>query len=171
MPLLTFKRKFEEPILAGPETTTLRRVSCKVLSSELCTATGGDQRKFAYLKILGVRRVRLDQLTNAMALADGLRDAEDLREGLKLFYPGVEEFILIRFRLARDAELDVDWKEALREIRAIRQDFRAVARRIAAAIEQPVQGGPYRTYDRNMPASDHSGLIDLNQFRAQRPEG
>jgi hypothetical protein len=135
MPRLTFKRKFEEPILTGRKTTTMRRVSCKVLPGDLCTATGGDQTTFAYLKVLGVRHVRLDQLTNAMALADGLRDAEDLREGLELFYPGVEEFILIRFRLATAAELELDWKETLREIRSIRQDFRAVARRIVAAME------------------------------------
>jgi hypothetical protein len=70
-----------------------------------------------------------------MALADGVRNAEALREGLEGFYRGVEEFILVRFRLARDTEVDVDWKEALREIRAIRRDFRAVARRIAVAIE------------------------------------
>jgi hypothetical protein len=107
MPLLTFKRKFEEPILTGRKTTTLRPVSCKVLPGDLCTATGGDQRTFAYLKILGVRYVWLDQLTNAMARADGLLDAEDLREGLELFYPGVEEFILIRFRIARAAELEL----------------------------------------------------------------
>jgi hypothetical protein len=135
MPLLTFKRKFEEPILTGRKTTTFRPVSCKVLPGDLCTATGGDQTTFAYLKILGVRHVWLDQLTNAMALADGVRNAEALREGLEGFYRGVEEFILVRFRLARDTEVDVDWKEALREIRAIRRDFRAVARRIAVAIE------------------------------------
>ena len=135
MPLLTFTRKFEEPILTGRKTTTFRPVSCKVLPGDLCTATGGDQRTFAYLKILGVRHVWLDQLTNAMARADGLRDAEDLREGLERFYPGVEEFILIRFRLAREPELELDWKEALREIRSIRRDFRAVARRIVAVME------------------------------------
>jgi hypothetical protein len=70
-----------------------------------------------------------------MALADGLRDAEDLREGLERFYPGMEEFVLIRFRLARDAELELDWKEVLREIRSIRRDFRTVARQIGAAME------------------------------------
>ena len=135
MPLLTFKRKFEEPILTGRKTTTLRRVSCKVLPGDLCTATGGDETTFTYLKILGVRHVWLDQLTNAMALADGLGDAEDLREGLERFYPGVEEFVLIRFRLARGAELELDWKEVLREIRSIRRDFRTVARQIGAAMK------------------------------------
>jgi len=134
MPLLTFTRKFEEPILTGRKTTTFRPVSCKVLPGDLCTATGGDQRTFAYLKILGVRHVRLDQLTNAMARADGARDAEGLREGLKLFYPDAKEFTLIRFRLARADELELDWKQALREVRAIRRDFRAVARRIVAAM-------------------------------------
>jgi hypothetical protein len=135
MPLLTFKWKFEEPILTGRKTTTLRRVSCKVLPGDLCTATGGDETTFTYLKILGVRHVWLDQLTNAMALADGLGDAEDLREGLERFYPGVEEFVLIRFRLARGAELELDWKEVLREIRSIRRDFRTVARQIGAAMK------------------------------------
>ena len=135
MPLLTFKRKFEEPILTGRKTTTLRRVSCKVLPGDLCTATGGDETTFTYLKILGVRHVWLDQLTNAMALADGLGDAEDLREGLERFYPGVEEFVLIRFRLARGAELELDWKEVLREILSIRRDFRTVARQIGAAMK------------------------------------
>jgi len=135
MPLLTFKRKFEEPILTGRKTTTMRRVSCKVLRGDLCTATGGDMTTFAYLKILGVRHVRLDQLTNAMARAEGGRDAEGLREGLNLFYPDAKEFILIRFRLATAAELELDWKETLRAIRSIRQDFRAVARRIVAAME------------------------------------
>lgn len=159
MPLLTLKRKFEEPLLTGRKTTPLRLVSCKVLPGDLCTATGAQQRTFAYLKILGIRNIRLDELGNPMARADGLRNAEELRGGPEIFYPGVEEFIPIPVRLERDAELGPDWKEVLREVRAIQRDFTAVAQRISVAMEYDMRGSD-RTYDRRMATSTPLPCVD-----------
>lgn len=101
--MLSFKAKYMRPILEGSKIQTLRK-STRLRRGDLVAATCSWSRPpFALLEVEDVRQVRVAELDDALAHADGFEDVHDLRKALQDLYPDEAVFAAIRFRLVEPA--------------------------------------------------------------------
>jgi len=98
--MILFKAKFKPGLLDGSKTTTLRAWKRNLAKAGQVSKTnlGVD------LAIHEISRIRLEEITDAHAVADGFLCRGALMEELKKFYPTMPDTLtLIRFSLAKPA--------------------------------------------------------------------
>lgn len=133
MPQLLFKRKYFEAIRRGRKTTTLRRwKSCKVHAGGSATTPG-----LGVLKILDCQRVKLRNLKDDDAKADGFESLSDLRQTLKRLYPNLKkdgkQWYKISFELVSEAGSKENGEWGLRGQKA------RLAKRVRAELDKAVR--------------------------------
>jgi hypothetical protein len=101
MPVLTFKKHYIEPILAGRKSQTLRAnipytlVPGCVVDAK-CRWTDGP---FARLLVRSVRWIHRQDIDERSARLDGFQTVADLMDALDRIYPNVEHLAEIRFEV------------------------------------------------------------------------
>lgn len=100
-PILRFKARYIEPILAGRKTQTLRtQLSPNIIPGVIVNAACHyDRPPFAELRIRDIRSVRVGDIDDACARADGFSDAQSLRLALSETYPTASVLFAIRFKV------------------------------------------------------------------------
>jgi len=91
--MILFKKQFKEKILNGEKYTTIRKRFFYKKNNIIKTNLGIN------LYIEDIKKIKLSNITDAMALADGFSEKKSLINCLKDFYPGCEYFKLITFSL------------------------------------------------------------------------
>lgn len=84
MPILTVKRRYLALIRSGEKTSTIR-LTCKVQPGDVLTFT--DYRDSVRTRCQSVERLRVQDLTDAHARADGFDTRVDLLAALHAHYP------------------------------------------------------------------------------------
>lgn len=98
MPQILFKKPFQEAILAGRKTTTLRRWRvCRLKAGDRVSAPGVGE-----LILQAVEPVQWESLTDADARADGFASMSELTRVIRRIYPNLEQdgksWFRIKFR-------------------------------------------------------------------------
>jgi uncharacterized protein YqfB (UPF0267 family) len=97
---LTFFERFEEDILSGKKTITIRDESEKdySLNSIVQVSTYEDGRWFCALKIIGVEAIEFSQLSGFHAKQENMTLSE-LKDVIQKIYPNVENLYVISYEL------------------------------------------------------------------------
>ena len=99
---MTFFSRFEQDILAGKKTITIRDSSERnfLVGSTVEVSTLEEGRIFTNLKVLAVTEVRFSELTEFHAQQENMTLAE-LKAVISDIYPGINELFVITFELAK----------------------------------------------------------------------
>lgn len=100
--------KLQAGVIAGTKTTTIRKTTCRVQKGEVVAATGRNYQVIAYLYVTGTQeltRADIVRRANVLAESDGIESGAVLVEALARIYPRYRTLLLIRFRLATNAEV------------------------------------------------------------------
>lgn len=84
---ISFKQRFIAPILDGTKRQTLRTRTTVETGDLALARCRYDRPAFARLRILGVERTQLGDLTERDAIADGLASLADMRQLWGRMYP------------------------------------------------------------------------------------
>ncbi|WP_153915991.1 N(4)-acetylcytidine aminohydrolase [Shewanella sp. TC10] len=97
---ISFFSRFEEDILSGAKTITLRdeAESHFKVGETLSVTTFEDERWFCNIKVLSVTKVAFHHLTEDHAEQENM-SLEFLKSLIQEVYPGVEELFEIKFQL------------------------------------------------------------------------
>lgn len=97
---MTFFQRFEEDILAGKKTITIRDEAEKdfEIGSTVQVATYEDNRWFCQLKIDAVTPIHFDELTELHAQQENMTLAQ-LQQVIKEIYPNTDTFYVINYSL------------------------------------------------------------------------
>ncbi|ARD22948.1 MULTISPECIES: N(4)-acetylcytidine aminohydrolase [Shewanella] len=103
MPELTpisFFSRFEEDILSGAKTITLRDESeAHFIEGEtLSVSTFEDERWFCNIKVISIKKVAFHQLDDTHAMQENM-PLDMLKSLIQEVYPGVEQLYEIKFSL------------------------------------------------------------------------
>ncbi|QUY46375.1 ASCH domain-containing protein [Serratia plymuthica] len=95
---ITFFSRFEQDILAGLKTITLRDASESHFQpgEVLRVSRNEDDVFFCFIEVLSVTPVRLDTLTEQHAKQENMSLSE-LKQVIKEIYPGLDELFVISF--------------------------------------------------------------------------
>ncbi|AGO55618.1 N(4)-acetylcytidine aminohydrolase [Serratia plymuthica] len=95
---ITFFSRFEQDILAGLKTITLRDASESHFQpgEVLRVSRNEDDVFFCFIEVLSVTPVRLDALTEQHAKQENMSLSE-LKQVIKEIYPGLDELFVISF--------------------------------------------------------------------------
>lgn len=85
---LSFKARYIEPILQGRKRYTMRARTRLKVGDEVAATCRYDRPPFARLRITAIREVRLGDLTEADARADGYTDLAARRDEWNRLHPG-----------------------------------------------------------------------------------
>lgn len=103
MASLSFKSKYIPDILAGKKTTTMRKVGSPnnpKEGSEFTLKCGRYAPAFATARCLSVKTLKLAEMTDRQAKADGFDSAESLIKQLRETYgPQIRHVDVIKFQL------------------------------------------------------------------------
>ena len=97
---MTFFQRFEEDILAGKKTITIRDEAEKdfAIGSTVQVVTYEDNRWFCQLKIDAVTPIHFDELTELHAQQENMTLAQ-LQQVIKEIYPNTDTFYVINYSL------------------------------------------------------------------------
>jgi uncharacterized protein YqfB (UPF0267 family) len=95
---ITFFNRFEQDILAGRKTITIRDVSESHFKpgEVLRVSRNEDGQYFCDIEVLSVEPVHLDELTGHHAKQENM-SLEDLKKVIKEIYPGLDQLFVITF--------------------------------------------------------------------------
>ena len=82
MAIITFGARSAEQVLAGKKTVTLRKwARARVKAGEVCEAArmGYPPQKFARVKVVALRRVRLKEIDDKLAKKDGAQSSTEVK--------------------------------------------------------------------------------------------
>lgn len=100
--ILCIKKKYLKLILSGEKTTTIRRGIIKPKHKRVYLHSGG--KIVGELEIKSVRYLTVGDLTEKDARRDGFKDKEELLNGLRKFYPDLNEddyITILEFKLVK----------------------------------------------------------------------
>lgn len=99
---ITFFTRFEQDILAGRKTITIRDKSESYFQPNqmLAVYTNETDRFFANIKVLSVTPIHFDDLSEQHAQQENMTLSE-LRQVIKDIYPQDEQFWVIEFELVK----------------------------------------------------------------------
>lgn len=100
MKRLLFDPCYVAPIRARSKTTTFRAPRPNLPTAGELVDLRSRGATFGTAVVVKVELLGLYNLTNADALDDGFPDADTLRRRLERYYPNVNEFVKLTFRLA-----------------------------------------------------------------------
>ncbi len=97
---MTFFERFEQDILSGAKTITLRdeAESHVIAGQKLPVSTFEDDRWFCDIEILSVTPIQFCELNDEHAKQENMTLGE-LRHVISEIYPGLEQLFVIHFRL------------------------------------------------------------------------
>ena len=97
---ITFYQRFEDDILTGRKTITIRDKSESHFKAGDILRVGRfeDNQYFCTIEVLGVSPITLDELTEQHAKLENMSLAE-LKEVIKAIYPSEDKFVLINFKI------------------------------------------------------------------------
>lgn len=97
---ITFFSRFEQDIVAGKKTITIRDKleSHFKPQQELCVFTNETDRLFAHIRVLSVTPIHFSELNSRHAEQENMSLAE-LQKIIKEIYPNDDEFFVIEFEL------------------------------------------------------------------------
>ncbi len=103
--MLAFSAKWIQPILDGRKTVTFRKwptVRVKVNGIYDAATIGYPPKKFAKVKVTGLRKIKLGDIDDSLARRDGAASADDIRGYWKKqgFEPD-KELWLVEFTLQK----------------------------------------------------------------------
>ncbi|MBV8041794.1 N(4)-acetylcytidine aminohydrolase [Pluralibacter sp.] len=96
---ITFFQRFQDDILAGRKTITLRDASESHFKTGDVLRTGRyeDNGYFCTIEVIGTSTVTLDTLTDTHAQQENMTRSE-LRAVIEAIYPGQNQFYVIEFK-------------------------------------------------------------------------
>ncbi len=97
---MTFFERFEEDILAGKKTITIRDETERnyVPGTKVQVSTFEDGREFCQLEILSVEPILFDDLTQFHADQENMTLAE-LKDVIQEIYPGIKQLYVVSYAL------------------------------------------------------------------------
>lgn len=97
---ITFFSRFEQDIVAGKKTITIRDKSESYFQpqQELCVFTNETDRLFAHIRVLSVTPIHFSELNHRHAEQENMSLTE-LQQIIKEIYPNDDEFFVIEFEL------------------------------------------------------------------------
>lgn len=97
---ITFFSRFEEDIISGKKTITIRDKSESYFlpNQELAVFTNETDRFFANIKVLSVTPIQYDELNDQHAQQENMSLAE-LKKVIREIYPNDDSFFVIDFKL------------------------------------------------------------------------
>lgn len=97
---ITFYQRFEEDILAGRKTITIRDKSESHFKAGDILRVGRfeDNQYFCTIEVLRVSLITLDELTEQHAKQENM-GLDELKEVIRGIYPSEERFYVIKFKL------------------------------------------------------------------------
>ena len=105
MAVITFGAKSADQILAGKKTVTFRKwPAARVHVGEVCDAArmGYPPKKFARLKVSGLRRVKLREIDEKLARRDGAESPKEVKAyWSKKGFGADDELWLVEFGLVK----------------------------------------------------------------------